>query len=923
MQSAVYRAMDVLKCLRPEISDALAKLGFEALTEPQVKAIPLVIEGKNVLLVAPTGIGKTEAAVLPLMSWILEEDPERIAVLYITPLRALNRDMLERMEVLGEMLGIDVAVRHGDTPKSERTKQSRNPPQILITTPETFQIMFTGRRLREHLKNVRSVVVDEIHELTGDERGGQLAVGLERLVSLAGRQIQRIGLSATIGSPDKIASFLAGVGREVETVVLDVPKGIRIEVQYPRTEKGDARLSSKLRMSEEHASALRVCREHIERHRSTLFFVNTRDTAEFLASRFRHWEGSPNVGVHHGSLSKEIRIRMEDDFKRETSKALICTSSMELGIDVGSADFVLQYNSPRQVTRLVQRIGRSGHGVGEVSDGVTIATSPDDFAEACVIARRALSGELEDSPVRENDLAVLANQIVALTMTQPSHHVDEAYEIVRRAYCFRNLPRRVFLDVVEQLGTIGAVWFRDELFGRSRGSLKYFYENISMIPDIKTYKVIDITTRRNVGTLDEWFVSEHAKVGATFVMRGSSWRFVEFKDDTMLVEPISEMGSVPSWLGEEIPVPFDVAMEVGRLRRTRDFSGYPCNESGIEEFEGYLDRQEGKPIPSDRLITVEAGKKTVIINACFGSKVNETFGQILSSFVSARLGESVGMQTDPYRIVLRVPERFDPAKIKELLFPTDLEGLHALMRVILRNSTYMRRIFVHVAKKFGAIRRNVDWDAVSIPRLFKAYENTPLFDEAIEKAMWERLDIERTEQALRMIAEGEIQVHVGRLSHIGKAGIEWSRAFLIPREVDRETLIALKKRIEDTYALLYCLGCESARRIRVADLPPKIKCPICDGVMVAAVHPANREKTALFRKKSLTVEEKREVTRIQTSANLVKAHGKKAVLALMARGVGSANAARILGRLHESEEDFLRDILAAEVTYARTRRFWD
>jgi ATP-dependent Lhr-like helicase len=915
--------MDVLKRLRPEISDALAQLGFETLTEPQVRTIPLIEDGKNVLLLAPTGIGKTEAAVLPLMSWILEEKPERIAVLYITPLRALNRDMLERMRVLGEILDIEVAVRHGDTPQSERTRQSKNPPQILITTPETFQIMFTGKNLREHLRNVKAVVVDEIHELAGDERGGQLAVGLERLVSLAGREVQRIGLSATVGSPEEIASFLAGVGRDIESVVLDIPKDMKIEVRYPQEKKEDVKLSSKLNMSEGHSAAMRMCVDLIEKHRSTLFFVNTRDTAEFLASRFMHWKGGPHVGVHHGSLSKDVRVRMEDDFKGESTKALICTSSMELGIDVGSADFVLQYNSPRQVTRLVQRIGRSGHGVGEVSDGVTIASGPDDFAEACVIARRALSGELEESAVRENDLAVLANQVVALTMAQSSIHVDEAYEMFRRAHCFRNLLKKEFEEVVEQLGQIRAIWFRDGRIGRSRGSMSYFYENISMIPDVNTYRVIDITTRRTVGTLDEWFVTEHAKLGATFVMRGSSWRFVEFKESTILVEPIAEMGSVPSWLGEEIPVPFDVAMEVGRLRRLRDYSAYPCDEFGVEQYEKYLDRQRGKPMPTDQLVTVEAGKKTVIVNSCFGSKVNETLGQMISSFLSARLGESVGIMTDPYRIVLSVPRTYDPAKVKDLLFPKHIDGVPALMRVILRNSTFMRRIFVHVAKKFGAIRRDVDWEAVNLPKMFKAYENTPLFDEAVEKAIWERLDVDRTVDVLTMIMSGEIEVQVGPLSPVGKAGIEWSRAFLIPREVGRETLMALKKRIEDAYAVLYCMNCNSTRRVRVGDLPPKISCPVCEGVMVAAVHPAERDATALVKKKGLSAEERKKARRIQTSANLVKAHGRRAVIAMMARGVGAANAAKILRKPHHSEEDFLRDILSAEVTYARTRRFWD
>ena len=358
--------------LLPAILEALSKLKFEAFTEPQRLAVPRIFAGRNALVIAPTGIGKTEAAMLPILHRILTEKPEPVSCLYITPLRALNRDMLRRMTFFGEQLGIRVAVRHGDTSPKERAAQTRHPPDVLITTPETFQILFTGRRVRDQLRTVKWVVIDEIHELAGNDRGAQLAIGLERLVELVGHDVQRIGLSATVGSPDEVAAFLGGVGREVEVIQVPIPKGIRIAVEVPLPSDEDKAMAERLHLQEVQAAAIRRCHELIESHRSTLFFVNTRDTAEFLSSRLKLAFPDASLGVHHGSLFKDVRVQMEDDFKAGVLKSLICTSSLELGIDVGTADFVLQYNSPREVSRLVQRIGRSGHGVGEVSDGLAL-----------------------------------------------------------------------------------------------------------------------------------------------------------------------------------------------------------------------------------------------------------------------------------------------------------------------------------------------------------------------------------------------------------------------------------------------------------------------------------------------------------------------------------------------------------------------
>jgi ATP-dependent Lhr-like helicase len=916
--------MGAMETLDPRIQQCLRELGIDQLTELQERSIPLLTEGKNALLIAPTGIGKTEAAVLPLLQKIMMDKPEKISLVYITPLRALNRDMLRRMSFFGEHLGIDVVVRHGDTSQKERTRQSKHPPDVLITTPETFQIMFTGRRLRSQLANVQWVVIDEIHELAGDERGGQLAVGMERLVALSGMDFQRIGLSATVGNDQEVANYLGGVGRDVEIVRVDIPKGMKIVVEVPEALKADEKLADELHIIEELAPALRRCRSLIKGHNSTLFFVNTRDNAEFLTSRLKLWDEALPIGVHHGSLSKNVRIQMEDEFKSRILKTLVCTSSLELGIDVGHADFVLQFNSPRQVGRLTQRIGRSGHGVGEVSDGRVIATDPDDFAEAIVIARKSLSGELEDLKVREKDLCVLANQIVAIGMTNRKNDVDETFAMIKRSYPFRNLDESKFVNVLEQLSELRTIWLREGSFSRSRGSMDYFYENISMIPDEKTYIVEDISSRRPIGILDESFVASYAETGTTFIMKGITWQITELKEDRILVERYHRIGTIPNWIGEEIPVPFEVAMEVGSVRRSESFEGYDCNDNGKETFKKYLESQKQSPIPTDKLVTIESAGDEMVINGCFGSKPNETLGRLISAMLSARYGESVGMNSDPYRMIIQTPRKADPRLVEEILMTTDPNALEGFMKIVLRNSGQLRWHFLYAAKKFGAVRRGIDYRQVNIRRLMGAYEDSPLFEEAMDKMIWQKMDIDRASEILKAIQSKEIQVQISHgLSNIALAGYEKARELVAPRYADKQTLAALKKRVEKQEVVLACMNCQVTTRNRVRDTPDKIKCSSCGSVMLASIHPLDRPLLKLLEKKNPNELEKREIKRLFTNASLVQEKGKKAVFVLAGRGVGPDTAGRILARLHENEEELLRDLLASEINYARTKRFWD
>jgi len=941
----------VFSILNPKIQSLLSSKKIVKPTDPQIKAIPPILDGKNVLLIAPTGLGKTESALLPIFDNFLNlkennaEENKGISILYITPLRALNRDMLRRTIEWGKELGIDIAVRHGDTPQGERTKQSKNPPDMLITTPETFQILFTGKRLRKHLLDVRWVVVDEIHELACDERGAQLSVGLERLYELTseqGHSFQRIGLSATVGSPIEVSRFLVGsnenILRDVTILEVDVTKHIDIKVALPSIKKSDYAAANRLSIEPFSFASLRMSKDLIDDHVSTLLFINTRDGAEILASRFHQWAKNMSVGIHHGSLSKSARIESEDDFKSGKLKSLICTSSLELGIDVGDTDFVIQYSSPREVKRILQRVGRSGHSIGKTSKGMILATTPEDLAESIVIARRALDGKIEPLTVRQDPLSVLSNQIISIALEYGKINPEKAYRIIKRSYPFHKLKKEMFNKIVEQLQIQRNIWVDEKGFIVKRSnSRNYFLDNISMIPDEKTYMAVDISSRKRIGKLDESFVLNYGFEGARFILRGRPWTIVKREEEEILVTQSKEIGNAPSWTGEDIPIPFEVAKEVGRLRRTisenKTPEDYPCNKISLGKLIQQINNQkkQGFIVPDDKNITIDVEDKTVVINACFGTKVNETLGRLISAILAQSIGESVGINSDSYRINLELPGRMPADKIKDILIKTKSESLWYLLNTILKNSTYIRWQLVHVARKFGAIRKDYDFRNVGTKKLFTLFENSLIFDETIDKIIWERMDIENTQKILDEIQNGEIKLHIQRLSPLSLAGLESIRGLMVPQRADRSILMALKKRLEDVDISLVCTNCNHISNTAVSRADKQPKCPKCGAIKIAVLRRYNKDIAKLLTKKDRTTEENKELKRLHKNASLVLSYGKPALLALVGRGIGPDTASRILRRynvsdLEKSEElqiKFLRDILKAELNYARTRGFWD
>ncbi|MCL2031678.1 MAG: DEAD/DEAH box helicase [Methanomassiliicoccaceae archaeon] len=909
--------------LSPELVSVLKDRGITQPTDPQRSAIPMILSGKNVLLVAPTGIGKTEAAMLPIFDSIFRtKGKSGIRCLYITPLRALNRDMLKRMEDYGTALDISVGVRHGDTTQAERNRQSQKAPEILITTPETVQVLFTGKRLREHLKNVEWVVVDEIHELSSTERGAQLGVALERLAEISG-EYQRIGLSATVGDVDDVKEFLSGVGREAVLCKHDTHREFEIFVECPIPDTGDAVLLDKLQSDPDILAVMKRARALIESGRSTLLFVNTRETAEWLAARYHIWDEDFSIDVHHGSLSKENRTGIEDQFKNGGLRAVIATSSLELGIDIGTADLVIQYNSPREVSRMIQRAGRAGHRMGEVIRSVILATSPDEVAEALVIARRSDAKELEYFKGRASPFTVLANQLIAMTMSGRTNR-DLAYKIFRRSNSFKTLRRSDMDDVLEQLKSIKMIFEDENGFRRSKKGMQYFYDNISMIPDERTYLIRDISTRGIIGTLDESFVASFAEPFAMFIAKGRTWRIVEMREDELLVEEAGDVGSVPSWAGSDIPVPFEVAMEVGRMRRKMDLERYPGDENCRKKITEYIGEQKERwPVPTDNTITLETGDRLAILNCCFGSRVNETFGKIYSALLTARLGESIGVSADAYRIILELPRNVDRKLLEDTFRSIKPGTVEALARITILNSTYLKWRFVHVAKKFGIIEKGADHRFINFNRLFDLHKDTPAYNEAINMVLWEDLDIENAELVMRLLSEGRIKMEMCGISHIGLEGITRSKELMQPVRADHSILMALKNRLEEEVLHASCLNCLNQWRLRVQDAPQRFKCSRCEGNMIALLKGYERESIKFIKKKDRNEQEKKDALRVSRNANLVNEYGKRAAMVLAGRGIGPDSASRILRSMHADEDDFLRDIMSAEILYAKTKRFWD
>ncbi|HEU0047991.1 MAG TPA: DEAD/DEAH box helicase [Nitrososphaera sp.] len=903
------------------VIEKFRKEGFSYLTTIQHKALPVIARKINCLLVAPTGSGKTEAAVLPVFTMLAhQQSPRRmIRAMYITPLRALNNDVLRRVVRYAQSEGLRVEIRHGDTTVLARKKIVEDPPDVLITTPESLAVVLTSEKMLAALKTLQWVIIDEVHELVANERGAHLSLSLERLQAASSQHVTRIGLSATVGNLKQAAQFVSGTGRRHAVLVDSSSRGYEIDVRFIEGSLNNVA----------HFVIEYVKREKVEG--SILLFTNTRDEAEYLGTILKN-QSDIKVDVHHGSLSKEMREETEHTLRSGEAGIVVCTSSLELGLDIGSVDLVIHYGSPRQVSKLMQRIGRSRHRKKSFAKGLVVTNNPDDEIEALAIIRRMKKGSIEEQNMHEGALDVMAHHLVGLAMqTRDPVKVDYSYNLMKRAYPFRNVSLFDLESCLNILAGHNVINYdRDNrTYVRKIKAYKYYFENLSMIPHVLKFEVIDSISKRRIGTLDQQFVGDYGEKGNVFVLKGSQWRVLAVDERRLIVnvEPLRGAAiNIPYWVGEMIPVDFKTAEEVGVIRRQAAGGRAKLSTQIMDDTKKAL-----KIIPDSKNIVVESyiARNMLVIHSVFGSKVNNTIASLLSTILSSQLGYIVESRSDAYRIMLTSGARIVQGRIEAAL--SDVYDLEPVIIAALTGTHNINWKVWMVAKRFGMISREAVYDKKVARMIYDRYSKTPISAESIRELVHDKYDVRQTQKVLDDVKQKKIKIHwleVTKFSDLAKTIIEHSgkMAGAMPLSVEKGVIELVKERLEKTKHRLVCIRCSKWERVmETKDVPEEISCPYCRSRLITATFWSDDEMSRVIRTRlaggKLTPEQNHKFERAWKVASLVNNFGKKAIVVLSGHGVGADTAARIL-RNYIDEEQMYKSIYEAERQYVITRGFW-
>jgi ATP-dependent helicase Lhr and Lhr-like helicase len=925
-QSDTNSSPETLQALKSKLAEEriilekFRKEGFQSLTTIQQKALPVIARKVNCLLVAPTGSGKTEAAVLPVFTLLAQQKSvNKIRAIYITPLRALNNDVLRRVVKYAESEGLRVEIRHGDTTATAKKKIVENPPDVLITTPESLAVVLTSEKMLAALADLQWVIVDEVHELVSNERGAHLSISLERLQAASTQHVARIGLSATVGNLKQAAQFVSGTDRKNAVLVDSTKRGYEIDVRFV---KGS--LNNVAQFVTDY-----VKKEKVEG--SILLFTNTRDEAEYLGTILKN-QSEIKVDVHHGSLSKEMREETENTLRSGAAGIVVCTSSLELGLDIGSVDLVIHYGSPRQVSKLMQRIGRSRHRQRSFAKGLIVTNNADDEVEALAIMRRMNEGSIEEQKMHEGALDVIAHHLVGLAMqTRDPIKVDYAYDIVTKAHPFRNISLFDVESCIDILSSHNVIRYDREnrTYVRKIKAYKYYFENLSMIPHVLKFEVIDSISKRRIGTLDQQFVGDYGEKGNVFVLKGSQWRILAVDEGRMVVnvEPLRGAAiNIPYWVGEMIPVDIKTAHEVGEIRGQAAAGRIELSTSVVQDTVKAL-----KMVPDSKNIVVESytSRNMLVIHSAFGSKINNTLGSLMSTILSSQLGYVVESRSDAYRIMLTSSARIGQGRIEAAL--SDVYDLEPVIIAALAGTHQINWKVWMVAKRFGMISREAVYDKKVARMIYDRYSKTPVSAESIRELVHDKYDMAQTQQVLDDIKGNKIKIHwleVNEFSDLAKPIIEHSgkTAGAAPLSIEKGVIELVKERLEKTKHRLICIRCGKWERVmETREVPEEISCPSCRSRLVTASFWSDDELSKIIRTRlaggKLTPEQNHKFERAWKVASLVNNFGKKAVVVLAGHGVGADTAARIL-RNYVDDEQVYRSIYEAERQYVITRGFW-
>ena len=909
------------KILDPTISKKFKSIGFEELTEIQKEAIPEILEEKNCLIIAPTGSGKTECATIPIFSKLkTRKVSKKIKALYITPLRALNRDVFKRIINYAENENLKIEIRHGDTSQANRKRIADNPPDILITTPETLVNLLSQKKHLDALSDLEWVVIDEVHELLASERGSQLCLSLERLQIKSKNQIHRIGLSATVGNPEEAGRFLVGTDRKFQLIHDTSLRNYDVDVVFVDGIMDDV--------------AVKII-EYIKKEQITspvLLFTNSRGESERLSSILKQ-KTSINVELHHGSLSRQVREETEDMLRDGKSGIVVCTSSLELGLDIGSVELVIHYGSPRQVSKFMQRIGRSKHDRGDSARGLIITENADDEFEIQAIIERIKEGSIEEQKIHHGSLDVLAHHLVGLSMQVGNVPIEAALKLTKLAYPFRDISLEEFFDVLEILALRDLIIFNDDKTEYKKNTAffatKYHFQNLSTIPDILKFKVVDTIENKFIGTLDQRFVGDLDK-DQIFVLRGSQWRVLNIDEKSFKINVLPIRSSqeipVPKWEGVNIPVDFKTANKVGAFRTK-------VQNGSLKMMNNIISNLDFPKVPDEKTIVIESHrlpqKSVLILHSCFGTKINSTLKVILETLLDASLASRVKSSSDAYRILLSVESRFTKKHITDV-FLSDFD-INEIMSVALKGKNDVTWKTFCVGKKFGFYDRSDVYVKNEIRYDFERNIDTPLVKEAFRELFHEKFDLEGAQRIIDLIKENKIQVEwvdVDKFSKLAEPVLDQTvMSYTNPANIDKEMLLKVKTRLMQTKQRLICVRCGLWQQVMTPNETHPLRCKYCKGQQITCTYEYDHELVKIIQKKhqgkKLTPDENKNFQKAWKVSSLLSSFGKTALIVMAAYGVGPDTGARILKNRVEGDDDYLiKQIIIAEKTYTLTRGFW-
>ncbi|HEX2014587.1 MAG TPA: helicase-related protein, partial [Nitrososphaera sp.] len=749
--------------------------------------------------------------------------------------------------------------------------------------------------------------------------GSHLSIGLERLQAASSGQVTRIGLSATVGNLKQAAQFVSGTARRHAVLVDSASRGYDIEVEFV---KGS--LNNVAHFVTEYVRENRV-------EGSILLFTNTRDEAEYLGTILKN-QGDINVDVHHGSLSKEMREETEHTLRSGEAGIVVCTSSLELGLDIGSVDLVIHYGSPRQVSKLMQRIGRSRHSQKSFAKGLIVTNNPDDEIEALAIIRRMKKGSIEEQKMHEGPLDVMAHHLVGLAMqTRDPIKVDDAHELIRRAHPFRGISVFDVESCLDILASHNVIKYDKEnrTYVRKIKAYKYYFENLSMIPHVLKFEVIDSLSKRRIGTLDQQFVGDYGERGNVFVLKGSQWRVLAVDEGRLVVnvEPLRGAAiNIPYWVGEMIPVDFKTAEQVGRIRGQAVEGKVKLSTTIMKDT---IDALHAVP-DSTRIIVESLRARNMLVMQCtFGSKVNNTLASLLSTILSSQLGYVVESRSDAYRIMLTSSARITQGRLEAAL--KDVYDLEPVIIAALGGTHNINWKVWMVAKRFGMISREAVYDRKVARIIYDRYSKTPVSSESIRELIHDKYDIVQTQKVLDGIKSGSIAiqwVEVTGFSDLAQTIIEHSGKMsgAAPLSIEKGVIELVKERLEKTKHRLVCIRCGKWERVmETREAPEELVCPKCRSRLVTATFWSDDEMARIIRTRlaggKLTPEQNHRFERAWKVASLVNNFGRKALIVLAGHGVGADTGARIL-RNYVDDDQLYKSIYEAEKQYVITRGFW-